>query len=276
MNEKIRGRLLIIGGAEDKKGECQILNKVVELLDHKLSKLIILTTATRFPEEVGKEYQEIFMNLGLKEVEAINIESRDKADDTEIVNKIKNSAGVFFTGGDQLRITSLLGGSKVFGALHQIYRQGKLIAGTSAGAAVMSGTMIVKGESDDTPKKCTLKMAPGMGLLEEVIIDQHFAQRGRIGRLLLAIAQNPYMLGIGIDEDTAILVNSTGRFRVIGSQTATIVDGSQISHTNVSELESNQPLGLLDVKLHVIPAGYEYDLKSKQVMIPQEDDLENI
>lgn len=268
MGEKVKGKLLIIGGAEDKEGNCQILNKVVELLTDQTGKLIILTTATRLPKEVGAEYQKIFGELGLENVEIVNISSRSQANKEEFAKKIKNAAGVFFTGGDQLRITSLLGGSVVSGALHQIYQKGRLIIGTSAGAAAMSDTMIVEGESNDTPKKCTLKMAPGMGLLEEVIIDQHFAQRGRIGRLLLAIAQNPYMLGVGIDEDTAILVNSNGTFRVVGNQTVTIVDGSQISHTNVSELKSDQPLGLLDARLHVIPAGYRYDLKSKRVIVP--------
>ncbi|KXS44497.1 MULTISPECIES: cyanophycinase [unclassified Candidatus Frackibacter] len=270
MGEKVQGRLLIIGGAEDKDGECKILKKVVELLEKTAKSLVILTTATRLPKEVGTEYKRLFTELGLDKVEVINIESRKKANDKKIERKVQDAAGVFFTGGDQLRITSLLGGSKVAGALHQIYQQGSLIVGTSAGAAAMSDTMIVQGDNTETPKKCTLKMAPGMGLLEEVIIDQHFAQRGRIGRLLLAIAQNPYVLGVGIDEDTAILVESTGRFKVLGSQTVTIVDASEISHTNVSELHSNQPLGVSDIRLHVIPAGYQYDLESKQVIIPED------
>jgi cyanophycinase len=266
MGEKVKGRLLIIGGAEDKDGKCQILNKVVELLGGRSKKLTILTTATRLPEETGNDYKELFNRLGLEQVEVVNIRSREEANNEEFIQMIRDSDGIFFTGGDQLRITSILGGSKVYQALHQLYQQGKLIIGTSAGAAAMSDVMIVKGRSDDTPKKCTLKMAPGMGLLEEVIIDQHFAQRGRIGRLLLAIAQNPYILGIGIDEDTAILVDSKGEFRVLGSQTVTIVDGRDISHTNVSELEPEQPLAVLNIKLHVLSAGYKYSLKSKEII----------
>lgn len=141
-----------------------------------------------------------------------------------------------------------------------------VIAGTSAGASVMSDTMIVGGQSSETPKKSMLSMAPGLGFLQEVLIDQHFAQRGRIGRLLEAVAQNPHILGIGLDEDTAIVVDSAAFFEVIGSQTVTVVDGRFVTHTNISELEPQESLALLNVVLHVLPKGYRFDLNKRDAI----------
>jgi len=159
-----------------------------------------------------------------------------------------------------LRITSILGGSGIDKLLKQLYKEGTLIVGTSAGASVMSQTMIVEGNDEDSPRKCTIKMAPGLGLLKDVIIDQHFAQRGRIGRLLAAIAQNPNNLGIGIDEDTAIVVEKNS-FRVIGSNAVTVVEGRKLEHSNVSESSPNEILALTNVILHILPSGYGYDLE---------------
>ena len=153
--------------------------------------------------------------MGIQDIHILNIDERETADSCECTEIINNSTGIFFTGGDQLRITSILGGTRVHEALYNAYQRGVTIAGTSAGASVMSSTMIIEGDSNDPARKCTLKMAPGLGMLDEVIIDQHFHQRGRIGRLLCAVAENPYMLGVGIDEDTAIRVYPEGYFTVI-------------------------------------------------------------
>lgn len=267
MGHKVSGNLLIIGGAEDKKKECLILKKFIELAGGTKAVLAVLTTATQEPEAVGREYRKIFNRLGAGEVRVLDIATRDRADDPESSSIIEGATGIFFTGGDQLRITSTIGGTRVNQALSDAYRSGVVIAGTSAGASVMSGTMIVGGSGDVAPKMNTLNMAPGMGLLEEVVIDQHFAQRGRLGRLLAAVAHNPYILGIGIDEDTAVIVNPEARLEVIGSQTVTIIDGRKVSHTNVSELETGQPLALLGVNLHVIPTGYGFDLKTRSPLI---------
>ncbi len=173
----------------------------------------------------------------------------------------------FFTGGDQLRITSLMGGTQCQQIIQKRYEMGMVICGTSAGASAMSETMITSGKDDDAPKKCTLKMAPGLGFLKGVIIDQHFAQRGRIGRLLIAIAQNPHMIGIGIDEDTGIIVMPNAILEVIGSNGVTILDGIDCTMTNVSELEPDQVLGITNIKMHVLPAGFKYDLTDRQPVI---------
>lgn len=264
MGEKVEGKLLIIGGAEDKKGECRILRKFIELTGGEEARIAVITTATEKPKEVGQEYEDLFLNLGAREVEPLHINTRSDAESPYFEESLKKATGIFFTGGDQLRITSTLGGTQISGILYELYHKGVVIAGTSAGASVMSDTMIVGGKSSETPKKSMLSMAPGLGFLKEVLIDQHFAQRGRIGRLLEAVAQNPFMLGIGIDEDTAILVSSDAHFQVLGSQTITVVDGRFVSHTNISELEPQESLALLNVVLHVLPRGYRFDLQKRE------------
>lgn len=264
MGEKVRGHLMIIGGAEDKERKCDILKKVVELSGGEKASITIITAAAQNPREVGQNYINIFEKLRVRDAVALNIETRQEAFREEIVDRIVSSTGIFFTGGDQLRITSLLGGSPVYYALHVAYDNGVLIAGTSAGASAMSDIMLIGGDGDQAPKGNAISMAPGMGLLEEVVIDQHFAQRGRIGRLLLAVAQNPYILGIGIDEDTAVLVNPDATFTVVGSQTVTVVDSKEVEYTNVSELSPGEPLNLFGARIHVLSSGAGFNLKTRQ------------
>lgn len=267
MEEKVKGKLMIIGGAEDKEGECIILRKLVELAGGREGSIVIMTVATEHSETIGREYTRIFEQLGVRKISVIRIDSRRHANHDEVVDSIDDATCIFFTGGDQLRITSLLGGTKAEEKLKQAYYRGVVIAGTSAGASVMSETMITSGNDEDAPRKCTLKMAPGLGLLRDVVIDQHFAQRGRIGRLLTAIAQNPHMLGVGIDEDTAIIVDGDAVFEVIGSHAVTILDGKTLDFTNVSELKPDEILALTNVIMHVLPAGYRYDIKARMPVI---------
>lgn len=262
MNDYVIGRLLIIGGAEDKKGECKILRRFVQEAGGKEGRIVILTAATEEPQRVGNEYKNLFNDLDVGEVEILDIGDRVSANCKELCEKMERSTGVFFTGGDQLRITGILGGTRLDRTLHKLYERGVIIAGTSAGASVMSDTMIIGGEGG-TPKKDALAMAPGLGLLNSVVVDQHFAQRGRIGRLLTAVAQNPYVLGIGIDEDTSILVYANGVFTVVGNQTVTVVDASSTMATNVSEISPGQSLVLTPVQIHVLPDGYSFDLKKR-------------
>lgn len=262
MTDYVEGKLLIIGGAEDKKGECKILKRFVHEAGGIESRIVVLTAATEYPEQVGAQYHELFTRLGASEVQVLDVSERVSANRETTVHELEKATGVFFTGGDQLRITGILGGTRLGRALHRLYERGVIIAGTSAGASAMSDTMIVGGEAG-TPKKDTLTMAPGLGLLHSVVVDQHFAQRGRIGRLLSAIAQNPDVLGIGIDEDTAILVYSDGRFTVVGSQTVTVVDASPTTATNVSEISPGQSLVLTPVLMHVLSDGYGFDLKRR-------------
>lgn len=266
MIENAKGTLVIIGGAEDKKGDSRILKEVVKQIGGKDANLIVLTTATEKPVEVGNEYRNVFHRLGVKSVQILNIDTREEANFDENAQKIISSTGIFFTGGDQLRITSIIGGTHTHAALQQAYMNGTVIIGTSAGASVMSSTMVVDGNSNDSARKCTLKMAPGFGLLEDAIVDQHFAQRGRINRLLCGVAENPHMLGIGIDEDTAIRVKPDGSFDVIGTNSVTVIDGQSIESSNVSELSPDEILAISNVTLHILPQGYGFTMKSRKVM----------
>lgn len=266
MGEKVKGNLVIIGGAEDKYGESEILKQVVGMIGGNEARLVVMTTATEKPLEAGEEYRNVFGRLGVSSIDVLNIDTRDEAEKDENYDRIMNSTGIFFTGGDQLRITSILGGTRVYLALSEVYKRGTAIIGTSAGASVMSSNMIVDGNSNDPARKCTLKMAPGLGLLEEAIIDQHFDQRGRLGRLLTGVAENPYMLGIGIDEDTAIRVYPDAHFEVIGTNAVTVIDGKSIKSSNVSELKPDEILAITNVTLHVLPKGYGFDMENRAVI----------
>jgi len=262
--EKREGNLIIIGGAEDKKDKKDILKEVCSKIDKEKDNLLIATVATSLPEEVGKEYKNLFNNLGVKSISILDVQTRQDACSEENLELINNAALVFFTGGDQLKITSLLGGTPLYKAIKESFSRGCIYVGTSAGASVMSNTMIVKGLDEESPRKCTLKMAPGLGLISGVVIDQHFAQRGRIGRLLAGIAQNPESLGVGIDEDTAIMVNDKREFQVIGSGAVYVIDGNTISHTNVSEQYQEEILSIYDVKVHVLKNGDKFNLNRRR------------
>ena len=264
MTTEKTGSLVIIGGNEDKTNECTILRKFIELAGGRQARIAILTTATELPREVGDEYRSLFTELGAASAGILYIANREAANDFHQVSEIEQATGIFFTGGDQLRLTSILGGSAIDGAIRRAFRQGTVIGGTSAGASVMSTTMIVEGNSSDTPKKSALSMAHGMGLIDEVVIDQHFAQRGRINRLLAAVSQNPHVLGIGVDEDTALLVSPGGKCEIVGSQTVTVVDGKDIGYSNVSESKCADPLAISNVILHILPPGFGYDLRSRK------------
>lgn len=261
-----KGNLIIIGGAEDKTGECSILKSFVNLSRTLGGKITIITTATEVPEEAGNQYKTLFMSIGTPETAILDINTRDDADLDTNAKQISESSGIFFTGGDQLRITSIIGGTRVYTALHAAYGAGAVIAGTSAGASAMSRTMIVDGNNNDAARKCTLKMAPGLGLLERALVDQHFHQRGRIGRLLCGVAENPSILGIGIDEDTAVRVFPDEHFEVIGGNSVTVVDGWSIKSSNVSESKPDENLAIANVVLHVLPSGYGFNMITREVI----------
>src|SRR5829696_1474349 len=211
-----RGTLIIIGGHEDKEGDALILKTVAERA--KGGKLVVATLASREPEEMFQDYRKAFTNLGVKRVEHLNVSDREALLKNPPLDLISDASLVFFTGGGQLRITTQVGGTRICEQIQQFYEEGGTIAGTSAGASVMSDTMLVSGDADSSHRVgANLLMAPGLGYLKDVIIDQHFAERGRIGRLLGAVAQNPRLLGLGIDEDTAVVFDGHKTFRVLGS-----------------------------------------------------------
>lgn len=273
MIEKNDFKLVIIGGGEDKKEEKVILKEVVRLAGGREAKIGIVTTATKLPQEVGEEYENIFKALGAREIDTINICGRKASEIHGNIERIMDHTCLFFVGGDQLRISSIIGGTDFHELIHNFCSEGRVIAGTSAGASMMSEIMIVEGEDQEAPTKCTIKLAPGMGLIKGVIIDQHFNQRGRISRLFAGVAQNPNIVGIGIDEDTAIVVDRNEKFSVIGNGVVTVVDGRDIEYTNISEQHPNDPLALTNVRVHVLPEKYGYNLVEKTAIITEKSSV---
>ncbi len=270
MSEEHQGTLVIIGGAEDKDSDCQILRKLANLCMDR-GNMVVVAVAAQDQQEAGAKYQRVFSGLGLKDTAVITLAKRSEANSSHLHSILKGAGAVFFTGGDQLRITGMLGGTEFGHLLNQLYRDGTVIAGTSAGAAAMSQTMIIGGQESEAPRHATAHMAPGLGLLKEVVVDQHFAQRGRIGRLLSAIAQNPRVLGLGVDEDTAAFVRSGREMEVVGSGSVTILDATGITHSNLSETSLGQPLALSHVIVHVLPSGYIYDLRDRTMAAPAKE-----
>jgi cyanophycinase len=265
-----RGPLVIIGGAEDRDGI--ILRTFVDLAGGPRAVIAVLATASDEPEGAEADYSEAFRRLGVARVVTLGVSRRAVAGEVKLLEKAEAATGFFFTGGDQLRITSTLGGTPLDALLRRKHREeGVVVAGTSAGASAMSETMVVAGGGEDAPKKCTIKMAPGMGFLEGVVVDQHFAQRGRLGRLLAALAQNPKVLGLGLDENTAVVVRPGGTLRVVGAETVTVLDGRAIAETNASESLPDEPLALTDVRLHVLPSGWGFDLETRRPVPPAGD-----
>ena len=257
------GQLVIIGGAEDKKDDLLILREVVRLSGGKHARIVVMTVATELPIEVGSEYIEVFDRIGVADVRMFDVSTREAADARSAIRAIEDATCVFFTGGDQVRVTKLLGGTKMDAALHARHEQGLVLAGTSAGASMMSSTMIVSGVSETNPKIGIVEMAPGMEFISGVVIDQHFAQRGRYGRLFSAVAQYPHHLGLGIDENTAVIVDGQ-EFRVIGAGAVSVVDAGQLTYTNIGRVRGNDDdLALCGIKLHVLPSGYGFHLRDR-------------
>ncbi|HET6313176.1 MAG TPA: cyanophycinase [Chloroflexia bacterium] len=268
--DEVKGSLIIIGGREQKEGDTVILREVARRAKEGKG-LVLVTVATNEPEELAEDYRKAFAELGLKSIDVLDIRTREEAHDPENIKKVIKCSVVFFTGGDQLRITSQIGDSPIFQCLHDIFLNGGTIVGTSAGAAAMSGTMLISGRGDETVEISAIGMAPGLRLLPDVVIDTHFAERGRIGRLVGAVAQNPANLGIGIDEDTAIIVNGEEDFLVIGSGGVYVVDGTEISYSSLSEAKPVGSPSIFGVKLHILGEGDIYDLVNREPVFSGEE-----
>jgi cyanophycinase len=259
------GTLIMVGGAEDKTGSRAILSEVARRVGD--GKLVIATLASEEPEYQWATYSQIFRELGARDVTHLQAETRDELMDDAVLEMLEEATAVFFTGGDQLRITTKLGGTPAYDGIRALYKQRHgLVAGTSAGAAAIGQVMLMSPELEGAEKhrlKQAFMMARGLGLIRDVVIDQHFAQRARIERLLGAIAENPGVLGVGIDEDTAIIVDYR-QFTVTGSGAVYVADGSAITYTNVPERAADPTLCLFDVRLHVLCAGTGFDMARRR------------
>ncbi|MBO9560338.1 MAG: cyanophycinase [Caulobacter sp.] len=256
-----QGPLIIIGGHEDKEGDKTILRAVAQRLDG--GRLVVATVASRAPEGYFETYQKAFSDLGVTDLVELYVEDRGMAHDGRVLALLDGAAGVFFSGGDQLRISSQIGDTPVEKRIREIWEEGGVLAGTSAGASVMSDTMLVRGSSAETHRIGDLQMAPGLGLVRDVIIDQHFAERGRLGRLLGAVAHSPRVLGLGIDENTAIVLEGED-FAVIGVGGVYVVDGQDVTRSNVAEAKPERALSIMDVRLHLLADGDRFNLTSRR------------
>lgn len=282
----IRGKLIIIGGAVDKGSftetnidknaaknlnffEAGILKRVIEESKHKaLSRIEVITTASKVPREIGPEYVKALHYLGADNVDVLHIERREQATEPEVLERLKAADVVIFTGGDQLRLTSILGGTAFHDILLDKYHNEEFIyAGTSAGAAAASSNMIYQGSSSEALLKGEVKITSGLGLIDGVIIDTHFVQRGRIGRLFQSVVGNPKVLGIGLGEDTGLLITHNHQMEAIGSGLVILVDGREIKDTNLTQVELGQPISINHLVTHVLSMNDTFDLTTFKMTI---------
>ncbi|MEG4116411.1 cyanophycinase [Microcoleus sp. N9_B4] len=262
-SQETQGKLLIIGGAEDKEGDCKILREFLRCAGGTKAHIVIMTAATSLPGEVGDNYIRVFERLGAEDVRVVDTQRPEDANNPDYLEAIEQATGIFFTGGEQARIISCLKDTKLDAAMHKRYSEGIIIGGTSAGAAMMPDMMIIEGDSETNPRVDVVAMGPGMGFLPDVVIDQHFAQRGRLGRLVTALLLQPAVLGFGIDENTAILVHGD-ELEVIGESAVTVIDESEKLHDNIEGRLKDEGLAICGAKLHILPHGYRFNLKTRQ------------
>ena len=287
-----KGKLIIIGGAVDKGSftenvfaehvddnlnffEKGILRRIIDESKHrKESRIEIVPTASKIPALVGSEYAKALGHLGAENVGVINIVTREKANDIEVLDRIKNADVIFFTGGDQLRLTSIFGGTAIHDLLLEKYLQEDfLYVGTSAGAACASKNMIYQGSSREALLKGEIKITSGLGFMDNVIIDTHFVQRGRIGRLFQAVVGNPKTLGIGLGEDTGLLIKNGDSMEALGSGLVIIVDGRQIIDTNITDVELGEPISIKNLVVHVMSQADVYCLATNDLTIKNKPNL---
>ena len=254
---------MVIGGAEDKMRDRVILNRFTALAGGAEGVVVVISTASSFGFEAGERYREVLTGLGIGTVRPLHAMTRQQANDESFAHQLHDATGIFLTGGNQLRLSSTIGGTLLAEAVLERFRAGAVVAGTSAGASAMSSHMIAFGASGGTPKHRMAALAAGLGVLPSVIVDQHFQQRNRYGRLLSVIAQNPSLLGLGVDEDTAGVVGPDGVMEVIGRGSVTIVDGAG-AETDAWDVHGHRPVMISGVILHALPAGYRFDLRHRR------------
>lgn len=267
--ERNVGRLLLIGGNEDKNEDSMtILPHFVEMCGGKSARIIVCGTPSEQVEEKERTYRELFEKIGVAEVMEPDITIRHDGATQEMVEMARRATGVFFTGGDQLRLTAIVAGTPFGNEIaRRVFEEGLTAGGTSAGAAAMSSTMFISGKSKGTVRRSDVGLAPGLGYWRDTVIDTHFAQRGRVSRMLVIFSHNPQVLGVGLDEDTAIEVQPGVRFDVLGSGAVFVFDGT-VTHTNAPQAGDDDIIALTDSALHVLPAGYAFDLKKKRPILP--------
>lgn len=263
------GLVMAIGGAEDKVRERRILRRFVEACGGSDANIVVLATASELPE-TGERYADLFYGMAADVVEVLRVRSREDALDAgrEVFDALEVATGFFMTGGSQLRISSALGGTAMAATLRRRHLEGMVVAGTSAGAAVLSKHMISMGESGGTPRRRLVQMAQGLGFTPDLVVDQHFRRRDRMGRLLTALSYNPEPLGVGVDEDTAAIIDPDGVLTVLGSGAVTVVDASGLRFTDSHSIHRGQPVAMLGLKVDFLTPGCRYDLRHRAALAP--------
>ncbi|UOD30029.1 cyanophycinase [Massilia violaceinigra] len=256
-SEQRRGSLLIIGGGEDREDDMQVLERFVALCGGPDKRIVVLTAASRVPEKMWAIYDAAFGGMGVARRSEVRVTSRLEANDAAMAADLAQADGIFITGGDQKRLLALIGGTRLDEALHAALARGACIAGTSAGASAMSAHMLADGKADLHPEKGAVSLGAGIGFVQRVVIDQHFSQRQRLARLLTVVAQNPYLLGVGIDEDTALLIEGGGGIEILGAGAVTVIDGRHMV-SNVADIRNRAVPEMVDVRLHLLPSGSRY------------------
>ena len=260
-----RGFIIPIGGREEKEVNTRVLEKFVELSGGKDAVISVIPTASNL-EDTGDRYVEIFQRLGVKKIYNNNITSRLDANNEIFVKQLTESTGIFMTGGNHLMLSTILGGTIIAKMIRKRNSEGVPVAGTSAGAAFIPEHMIVAGDSGLIPRVGGVSLAPGLGLTNKVMIDQHFSQRNRLGRLLTALSYNPYKTGVGVDEDTAAIIDAEGNIEAIGSGALTIIDMSKVEFSSVASTSTGEAISLVGVKIHTLLDGDRYNTKSHEVI----------
>lgn len=264
-----KGTLIAIGGAEDKEDDMVILRRVIDEVKGKAERVEVIAAASREPREAARPYLDAFKELGLKTIDWMALDRRDDVEDRKTLERLEEADIVYFTGGDQVRLAETLRGTRALGVMRERFEQGAVIAGTSAGAAAMSQTMLARGDPEEGLNKGNVRTASGLGLLPQTIIDTHFIQRGRFSRLMEAITHESQLLGLGISEDTALIVREGHLIEVAGSDNVIIVDGSSITHTNHDEVEHGEAMAVEGVLVHALVEGYRYDLEARRFLPPK-------
>jgi cyanophycinase len=269
--EKIQSILVAIGGNEDKEKDLNVLKQTVLLTNKKEPYIELITTASNMPKESGESYIAAFEKIGVKNVKIMDIRTREQTRNPEYVERLKHADVIFFTGGDQLRITSILGGTPVLDTIKIRYFNDKcIIAGTSAGASAMSETMIYEGEICEALCKGKVQLTSGIGLVKNVVIDSHFIQRGRFSRLMDIVTTNPGTIGLGLGEDTGVVIRQGHLLESIGNGLTVIFDGQHIKYTNISDIQLGEAIAVENVCVHTLAKGHGYNLLTKKFITPSE------
>lgn len=262
-----RGYVIPIGGGEEKNENPVILKKFVKLCGGKKAKIVIIPTASKL-DDTGETYQKIFKKLGVTEAISLPINTRTEAQNEKYSQLIYDADGVFMTGGNQLRLSTILGGTPVAQAIRRANAAGVHVAGTSAGAAIIPEHMISGGPTGALPNEQGVILAPGLGLINKIILDQHFSQRNRLGRLLSAVSYNPFAIGFGICEDTATFIDPDGIVEVVGSGVVTVIDPSNVEYSSMAVAHEGDSITLIGLKLHMLSEGSSFDLNTLKASIP--------